>query len=152
MATTSFQAGGYSGRPYGSFAGRVPYVVPTAQQLAELYGGNIFTARKRKKKEEEKPSLEGMIEAIIAVEEHGKEEIAELLPKKQQAALPEPDLATLEQVVRQVKAAGEKTVAKIEALYEEVMDEDDAAALALLFDMDVADDRLRRKPKQERLQ
>ena len=151
MATTSFQAGGYSGRPYGSFAGRLPYVVPTAQQLAELYGGNIFTARK-KKREEEKPSLEAMIEIIVAVEEHGKQEIAELLPKKQQERLPEPDLATLEEVVRQVEAAGKKMVAKIEALYEEVMDEDDAAAIALLFDMDVADDRLRRKPRQERLQ
>ena len=29
MATTSFQGGGYSGRPYGSFAGRAPAVEPT---------------------------------------------------------------------------------------------------------------------------
>lgn len=28
MATTSFQGGGYPGRPYGSFAGREPFVPP----------------------------------------------------------------------------------------------------------------------------
>lgn len=47
MATTSFQAGGYPGRPYGSFAGREPFVPPVV--TATETGGGIPAAKRRRR-------------------------------------------------------------------------------------------------------
>lgn len=48
MATTSFQGGGYPGRPYGSFAGRAPFVPPVVV-AEERSGGGIPAKRRRER-------------------------------------------------------------------------------------------------------
>lgn len=49
MATTSFQGGGYPGRPYGSFAGREPFVPPVVV-VEERSGGGIPSRKRRRER------------------------------------------------------------------------------------------------------
>lgn len=106
----------------------------TPQQLAELYGGNIFAKRREKKKHP--PPLEIMVQ-LIARDEGGKASLIEALPKTVRKELPPPQLALVSDLVTRIEAASAAVHAKVRRMYEErelwLEEEEDDELLLLTF-------------------
>jgi hypothetical protein len=103
---------------------------PPAAELAQLYGGGIFGHKAELREEPRELTLPEKIE-VISLTPEGKQDINKTLPAQRQ--LPTPDLVSIEELVRAVEASGQRTVAAIETLYQEMLDEDDQAALVVIF-------------------
>ena len=114
-----------------ALAGVVPPVIPplTPTQLAEMYGGGAW--KKKKKKKEDAP-LEVMLKVLME-DPKVKESLVAGLPKYIQSELPDPGLATLEQLLNKIEHASEAVRIKVERLYAEQVEEEEDDLWMLLL-------------------
>ena len=108
----------------------IPPIIPplTPTQLAEMYGGGAW---KKKKKKEHAP-LEVMVKVLME-DPKVKEALIAALPKYIQSELPDPGLATLEQLLNKIEYASEAVRVKVERMYAEQVEEEEDELWMLLL-------------------
>jgi hypothetical protein len=116
-----------------ALAGVVPPVIPplTPTQLAEMYGGGAWQKGRKKKKKHDAP-LEVMVKVLME-DPKVKESLVSALPKYIQSELPDPGLATLEQLVSKIERASESVRVKVERMYAEQVEEEEDDLWMLLL-------------------
>jgi hypothetical protein len=106
-----------------------PPLTPT--QLAEMYGGGAWQKGRKKKKKHDAP-LEVMVKVLME-DPKVKESLVSALPKYIQSELPDPGLATLEQLVSKIEHASETVRVKVERMYAEQVEEEEDDLWMLLL-------------------
>lgn len=119
----------FAGRTPTILIGGAPVLPPAA--LAQLYGGGFLHEGRKKKKREEKPPIEVMVRAIA--NESGAQEVIQVLPKRVRVHYPDPGIAIISELVKQVEQGSDRLKRDITRLYEEQVEdeEDDLLMLSL---------------------
>ena len=98
-----------------------------------MYGGGAWKQKGKKKKREHDAPLEVMVKVLME-DPQVKQSLVLGLPKYIQQDLPDPGLATLEQLVNKIENASEAVRIKVERMYAaQVEEEEDDLWMLLLL-------------------
>lgn len=106
-----------------------PPILPPAA-LAELYGGGLLHGKKKRRLEE--VPLDVMVD-VIGREPEGKIELIRALPKPVQRHYPDPQIVALSALVVEIESASQRVYDRVEQLYREYLEAEDAEEDDILF-------------------